>query len=72
MDAMLVSQVLLWLVVMALGIAVVALARQVGVLHERIAPAGALTLHQHVNVGDAITPMEFTSLIENFTKGGKG
>jgi methylamine dehydrogenase accessory protein MauD len=43
-------------------VAVAALARQIGVLHERIAPAGALTLHQHVNVGDAITPMEFTAL----------
>ena len=62
MNGLLVSQALLWVVVVALGIAVVALARQVGVLHERIAPAGALTLHQHVNVGDAITPMEFTTL----------
>ncbi|MFM7067709.1 MAG: redoxin family protein [Gammaproteobacteria bacterium] len=62
MSGLLISQVLLWVVVVALGIAVIALARQIGVLHERIAPAGALTLHQHVNVGDAITPMEFTTL----------
>ena len=43
---MLVSQILLWIAVIVLGALVAALARQVGILHERIAPAGALTLHQ--------------------------
>jgi methylamine dehydrogenase accessory protein MauD len=42
MDALLVSNVLLWLLVVILCGVVVALARQVGVLHERIAPVGAL------------------------------
>lgn len=46
------SQILLWLVVLAQAVAILALARQVGVLHERIAPAGALTLHQTVRPGD--------------------
>lgn len=50
------SQILLWLAVITLAVLVAALARQVGILHERIAPAGALTLHQKVNVGD--TPAE--------------
>jgi methylamine dehydrogenase accessory protein MauD len=56
------SQIMLWITVIVLGVLVAALARQVGILHERIAPAGALTLHQKVNVGDLIQPMNFTAL----------
>ena len=55
---MLTSQILLWVAVIVLSVLVAALARQVGVLHERIAPAGALTLHQGVHVGEAPTPVE--------------
>jgi methylamine dehydrogenase accessory protein MauD len=40
---MLISQIFLWLVVGALSLMVLALARQVGVLHERLTPVGALT-----------------------------
>jgi methylamine dehydrogenase accessory protein MauD len=43
-SALLISNVLLWIVVLVLAGIVVALARQVGVLYERIAPVGALTL----------------------------
>ncbi len=59
---LLTSQILIWIAVIALGVLGIALARQVGVLHERIAPAGALSLHQSVNVGDAVTPMQLTAL----------
>lgn len=59
---LLTSQILLWIAVIVLGVLGIALARQVGVLHERIAPAGALSLHQTVNVGDPITAMLFTAL----------
>lgn len=55
---MLTSQILLWVAVIVLAVLVAALARQVGVLHERIAPAGALTLHQSVQIGEAPTPIE--------------
>ncbi|WP_416908462.1 MAG: redoxin family protein [Polymorphobacter sp.] len=55
---MLTSQLLLWIAVIVLAVLVAALARQVGVLHERIAPAGALTLHQNVTVGETPTPLE--------------
>ncbi|HKA14571.1 MAG TPA: methylamine dehydrogenase accessory protein MauD [Myxococcota bacterium] len=41
-QALLVSNTLLWLLVLALAGVVAALARQVGVLHERLAPLGAL------------------------------
>lgn len=56
------SQILLWIAVAVLGVLVAALARQVGVLHERIAPAGALTLHRKVNVGDKAPEMALATL----------
>jgi hypothetical protein len=40
LTALIVSQVLSWGVILALVVAVLALARQVGVLHMRVAPAG--------------------------------
>lgn len=69
---MMISQILLWIAVILLAVLVAALARQVGILYERIAPAGALTLHQHVNVGDKVTPMVVTTLEgQSVTVGGK-
>ena len=62
MSMVVVSQVLLWITVAVLGVLVAALARQVGVLHERIAPAGALTLHQGVKVGDAAPELNVKAL----------
>lgn len=56
------SQILLWMAVVVLALLVAALARQVGILHERIAPAGALTLHQHVAVGEKPTPLELKTV----------
>jgi methylamine dehydrogenase accessory protein MauD len=55
------SQILLWVAVIVLSVLVAALARQVGILHERIAPAGALTLHQSVKVGETPTSLELRS-----------
>ena len=59
---LLTSQILLWIAVIVLGVLGIALARQVGVLHERIAPAGALSLHQTINVGDPIAAMQFSAM----------
>lgn len=50
---LLVSQLMLWLTVVALAVAVLALARQVGVLHERIAPVGALALSRGPQTGES-------------------
>lgn len=69
---MMTSQILLWIAVIVLATVVAALARQVGILHERIAPAGALTLHQKVNVGDTAPPMTLTTIDgQSLTVGGK-
>ena len=43
MGVLIVSQIFSWLVILGLAVALLALARQVGVLHMRVAPAGALT-----------------------------
>lgn len=53
MQALLVSNIVLWLVVVAMGFVIVALVRQVGVLHERVAPAGALAVREGAVVGEA-------------------
>lgn len=43
-ETLIVSNVLLWLAVLVLAGVVLALLRQIGVLHERVAPAGALAV----------------------------
>ena len=49
---MIVSNVILWIVVIVLALVVLALARQVGILHERVAPAGALMPTSGPKVGE--------------------
>ncbi|MDP6435795.1 MAG: methylamine dehydrogenase accessory protein MauD [Gammaproteobacteria bacterium] len=61
-ETLLVSNVILWLVVLALCAVVVALVRQIGVLHERLAPAGALMLDQGPKVGEAAPQFELPTL----------
>ncbi|HXK22370.1 MAG TPA: methylamine dehydrogenase accessory protein MauD [Myxococcota bacterium] len=53
MQALLVSNALLWIAVLALSLVVVALVRQIGVLHARIAPVGALDTGAGPRPGDA-------------------
>ncbi len=52
MDALLVSNALLWLLVVVLAGVVAALARQLGVLHERLAPLGALAIARGPAAGE--------------------
>ena len=61
-EALLLSNTLLWIAVIALGLLVLALARQVGVLHERIAPVGALALGRGPRVGEAAPGIEAVAL----------
>lgn len=51
-DALLVSNVVLWLLVVGLALTVLALTRQIGLLHERISPLGALSPKSRINVGE--------------------
>lgn len=48
----------LWLVVVGLIFVVMALARQVGILHERIRPAGALHIAKGLKVGESAPVIE--------------
>ena len=62
MTALTVSNIALWLVVIGLSIALLAVVRQLGVLHERIAPAGALMLNRGLTVGEPAPALEVADL----------
>lgn len=62
MDAMTISVALLWLAVLALGMLVWALSRQVGVLFERVAPMGALVTDAGPAVGQPSPIFDLTGL----------
>jgi methylamine dehydrogenase accessory protein MauD len=62
MSFLIASQVVLWIGLLVLGVVCMALARQIGVLHQRIAPAGALSLRQPLKVGDATPEMALPAL----------
>ncbi len=62
MSFLVASQVMLWVGLLALGLICMALARQIGVLHQRIAPAGALSLRQPLTSGDPAPQMELAGL----------
>ena len=57
-EALLVSNLLLCVLVIALAAVVLALMRQIGVLHERVAPAGALVVRGGPAVGEAAPVLE--------------
>ena len=52
-QALVVSNVVLWVAVVLLSCVVAALVRQIGVLYERVAPAGALMVGRGPKVGEA-------------------
>ena len=60
-----VLDVLLWVVVGLLTLAVLALARQVGVLHQRVAPAGALVPTRGPKIGELTETVEAEDLAGN-------
>lgn len=62
LTALLVSQALSWLLIFGLAVALLALARQVGVLHMRVAPAGALAAQRGPGVGDAAPDLHLSTL----------
>jgi len=61
-EALLVAVVVLWILVIALVVAVFALARQIGVLYERVAPMGALMMDEGPKVGDLAPVFNLTTL----------
>ena len=61
MDPLALSVIALWVVVVALGICVLALSRQIGILYERVAPMGALMMDHGPKVGELAPPVEVTT-----------
>ncbi|MFB0872829.1 MULTISPECIES: redoxin family protein [unclassified Sphingobium] len=51
--SLIISQIISWIVIVGLAVALLALARQVGVLHIRVAPAGALATSGGPEVGSS-------------------
>ena len=61
-DALLVSNALLWIAIVVLAGVVVALVRQIGVLHERLRPVGALAIAAGPRVGEPAPIVEVNDL----------
>ena len=62
MNALVISNIVLWILVLVLAAVLLAVVRQLGVLHERIAPAGALMLNRGLKVGEAAPVLEVRDL----------
>ena len=62
MTALIISNIVLWVVVLGLLAVVLALTRQLGVLHERITPVGALMLNKGLTVGEQAPEMDVVAL----------
>lgn len=62
MNALALSNIVLWVVVIGLALVVWALTRQIGVLHERITPVGALMLRKGPQVGEPAPQAEVADL----------
>lgn len=69
-ESLLVSNVILWVLVVVLALVVLALARQVGILHERVAPAGALMPTTGPKVGEMTESMSLTAIDDTSIKVG--
>lgn len=61
-EALIVSNLVLWVAVLALLATVFALARQIGVLYERIAPMGALMIDGGPKVGDTAPALDLQTI----------
>lgn len=70
-EALVISNIVLWVAVLALAAVVFALTRQIGVLYERVAPAGALMVNKRLEVGMDAPKVPVVSLTQQrFEVGG--
>ncbi len=70
--ALIASNLLLWLLVILLLVIVFALARQIGVLHERVAPVGALMPMNGPKIGERVEPITVQALDGSVITIGQG
>lgn len=71
MDLLVVSNIALWIGFIAMVVINLALARQIGVLYERVAPAGALMMNQNLKVDDNAPEMAVPTLDGQVVEVGK-
>jgi len=71
MDWLVVSNIVLWIGFLAMVVVNLALARQIGVLYERVAPAGALMMNQKLEVGSPAPEMALPDLDDGIVDVGK-
>ncbi|MBU2979608.1 redoxin domain-containing protein [Alteromonas sp. C1M14] len=64
-NLLIVSNIILWIVLIVLTIMLFALVRQIGVLYERVAPAGALSINKQLKVGDEAPAVDAINLMNN-------
>jgi len=57
-----ISNIVSWIAIVLLAVMVYALSRQIGVLHERIKPVGALALGKSIQVGENAPAFQLPSL----------
>jgi methylamine dehydrogenase accessory protein MauD len=62
LDLLVVSNIILWILVITMGMIIFALTRQVGVLYERVAPAGALAVNKNLEVGQKAPSMALQTI----------
>jgi len=60
--ALLISQILLWVLMAGILLMVFLMLRQIGVLFERVAPAGALSMNATVSAGDKVPELTAPTL----------
>lgn len=53
-EALIVSNIVLWIAILGLGVMVFGLIRQLGILHERVAPMGALMTDRGPDIGEMV------------------
>lgn len=61
-EVLLYSNILLWIAVLALGAVVFGMVRQVGILHERVAPMGAMMNDHGPEVGEMAPDMKVAGI----------
>ncbi len=64
-NTLIISNLVLWVLVLVLVAVVFALVRQLGVLHERVAPAGALMAGKGLKTGEQVPVLELQTLAGN-------
>lgn len=72
MTSLLIAHVALWLLMIGLVVLLIMLSRQVGALHQRVAPAGALAVNAVLEVGQPAPKLEASNLNGRRVSVGEG